>query len=312
MLPHRTRDSVRSAFFIQFPLPLLHRLGRGGGVIALGLSAITAYEAVWLWRAIGPDNGADGWSPMGVGVAGVFAAASLSIAVQALWLLLRGKPPSPRLEDAELLRRLVSAERPLAVCFECRTLSAVPTCEHCHQSSSCLDIFTRVDVRNAISLLGLVAPSRIAAPPDIAPALQASLRMAIADAKRMQHEFVTIEHLLAGLLRDPRCVELLEGCGAEVERLKQRLNTFLVAEDRPRREDGSTEPRPSPEIERVLEAAAVRALSGDNDVMDASDVLIAICAEDSSQAFQCLQHEGVTPVQLGKLATETPPARLGS
>ena len=300
---------MRSAFFVRLPLPLIHRLGRGGGVIALVLSAMAAYEAVWLWREVGPGNGADVWSPKGVGLAYAFAAASLFVAVQALSLLLSGKSPKPRLEDAELLRRLVSGERPLAVCLECRTLGAVPPCDHCHQSSSCLEIFTRADVKNAISLLALGAPPSIAAPPDIAPTLKSAIRMATADAKRQRHELVTLEHLLAALLREPRCVELLEGCGAQVERLNQRLNTILVEERHLRKEDGSAEPQASPEIERVLQAAAFRARSGNNDVLDTSDVLIAMCAEDSTRAFQCLQHEGVTSVELGRLAAERERAR---
>lgn len=40
-------DSMRSAFFAQVPLAQLHRLGRGGGVVALILSALAGYEAGW-------------------------------------------------------------------------------------------------------------------------------------------------------------------------------------------------------------------------------------------------------------------------
>jgi len=65
------------------------------------------------------------------------------------------------------------------------------------------------------------------ASPIIAKELQASIRFALAEAKRMRHEYLTLEHLLLGLLRDPRTIEVLKACGAKADRLKARLDTFL-------------------------------------------------------------------------------------
>jgi ATP-dependent Clp protease ATP-binding subunit ClpA len=184
---------------------------------------------------------------------------------------------------------------------ECRTLSAASPCGHC-QSSSCLDIVTRADVRNAFRLLCLVPPRDIAVAPEIGRALQAALRMAISDATLLQDELVTSEHLLAGLLQDPRCVELLKASGATVERLKQRLNAFLAEDGRPRRKTASKEPVPSPEIQQVLQEATVHALSIDNDVVEASDALIALCGQKSSRAGQLLADEAVVPDEIIKAA----------
>ncbi len=132
------------------------------------------------------------------------------------------------------------------------------------------------------------------ASPIIAKELQASIRFALSEAKRMHHEYLTLEHLLLGLLRDPRCVEVLKACGARMDRLKQRLDTFLE-ESIERLPEGTTaEPQQTIAIERVLQRAAFHALSAEQKVMDSADVLVAIYREDSSQALHFLKEEGVT------------------
>ncbi len=132
------------------------------------------------------------------------------------------------------------------------------------------------------------------ASPIIAKELQASIRFALSEAKRMHHEYLTLEHLLLGLLRDPRCIEVLKACGARMDRLKQRIDTFLE-EAVERLPDGVTaEPQQTIAIERVLQRAAFHALSAEQKVMDSADVLVAIYREDSSQALHFLKEEGVT------------------
>ena len=132
------------------------------------------------------------------------------------------------------------------------------------------------------------------ASPIIAKELQASIRFALAEAKRMHHEYLTLEHLLLGLLRDPRCLEVLRACGARIDRLKQRLDTFLEESVEQLPEGVEGEPQQTIAIERVLQRAAFHALSAEQKVMDSADVLVAIYREDSSQALHFLKEEGVT------------------
>ncbi len=132
------------------------------------------------------------------------------------------------------------------------------------------------------------------ASPIIAKELQASIRFALSEAKRMHHEYLTLEHLLLGLLRDPRCVEVLKACGARMDRLKQRLDTFLEEAVERLPEGVTAEPQQTIAIERVLQRAAFHALSAEQKTMDSADVLVAIYREDSSQALHFLKEEGVT------------------
>ncbi len=136
------------------------------------------------------------------------------------------------------------------------------------------------------------------ASPIIAKELQASIRFALAEAKRMRHEYLTLEHLLLGLLKDPRTLEVVKACGGKPERLKGRLEKFLE-ETVERLPDGvDAEPQQTMGVERVLQRAAMHALSAEQKVMDSSDVLVALFREADSQALFFLKEEGITRLDL--------------
>ena len=136
------------------------------------------------------------------------------------------------------------------------------------------------------------------ATPLIAKELQASFRQAIADAKAMRHEYLTLEHLLLALTREPKTQKILVACGANVKRLRQRLEKFL-AETVERLPDSVTaEPQQTIGIERVLQRAAIHALSAEQKVIEGGDVLVAMFREDESHALFLLQQEGITRLDL--------------
>ncbi len=131
------------------------------------------------------------------------------------------------------------------------------------------------------------------ATPLIAKELQASFRLALAEAKRMRHEYLTLEHLLLALLRDSKTRQVLTACGANIRRLQKRLEEFL--EQTVERLPGGLEADPQQTIgvERVLQRAAIHALSAEQKIIDGGDVLVAIFREDESHALYLLQQEGV-------------------
>ncbi len=136
------------------------------------------------------------------------------------------------------------------------------------------------------------------ASPIIAKELQASIRFALSEATRLKHEYLTLEHLVLGLLRDPRTIEVLRACGAKPERLKQKLEKFLEETVEKLPEDVDAEPQQTIGVERVLQRAAFHALSAEQKVMDSGDVLIALFREAESQALFYLKEEGVTRYDL--------------
>jgi ATP-dependent Clp protease ATP-binding subunit ClpA len=130
--------------------------------------------------------------------------------------------------------------------------------------------------------------------PPVTKELQAILRQAMTDAKSSRHEYLTLEHLLLALTREPKTQEILLACGANVERLRQRLERFL-GETVERLPDSVTaEPQQTFAIERVLQRAAIHARFAEEKTISVGHVLAALFREDDSHALFLLQQEGLT------------------
>jgi ATP-dependent Clp protease ATP-binding subunit ClpA len=134
--------------------------------------------------------------------------------------------------------------------------------------------------------------------PQIAKALQDSFRNALEEARRMRHEYLTLEHLLLALTKEPRTREVLKGCGANVKRLQERLEGFLEETVERLPEGADDEPQQTMGVERVLHRAAMHALSADQKLIDGGDILVALFREEESHALYLLQEEGVTRLDL--------------
>ncbi|WP_164009356.1 ATP-dependent Clp protease ATP-binding subunit ClpA [Pyxidicoccus trucidator] len=134
--------------------------------------------------------------------------------------------------------------------------------------------------------------------PLIAKELQASFRTALDEARKMRHEYLTLEHLLLALTRDSRTREVLRACGANAKRLQERLVSFLEETVERLPEGVEAEPQQTIGVERVLHRAAMHALSAEQKLIDGGDVLVAMFREEESQALYLLQQEGVTRLDL--------------
>ena len=107
--------------------------------------------------------------------------------------------------------------------------------------------------------------------PMIARELQATLRKAYDEAQRMRHEYVTLEHLLLALLDDPKASKAHDACGANRGRLRKKLYSFF--DDQPKLpEDVDAEPHQTLAVERVLQRAAIHAISSEMKVIDGANV----------------------------------------
>ncbi|WNG60814.1 ATP-dependent Clp protease ATP-binding subunit ClpA [Archangium gephyra] len=134
--------------------------------------------------------------------------------------------------------------------------------------------------------------------PLIAKALQDSFRNAMDEASRMRHEYLTLEHLVLALTKDPRTREVLKACGANIKRLQERLVEFLEETVERLPEGEEAEPQQTMGVERVLHSAAVHALSAEQKLIDGGDILVALFRESESHALYLLQDEGVSRLDL--------------
>jgi ATP-dependent Clp protease ATP-binding subunit ClpA len=136
------------------------------------------------------------------------------------------------------------------------------------------------------------------ASPLIAKELQESYRQAIREAKRMRHEYLTLEHLLLSLTRDARTREVLKACGADIPRLQQKLEEYLEESIEKLPEGVSAEPQQTIGVERVFQRAAIHAMSADQKQIDGGDVLVSLFREPECQALFLLREEGVERIDI--------------
>jgi ATP-dependent Clp protease ATP-binding subunit ClpA len=134
--------------------------------------------------------------------------------------------------------------------------------------------------------------------PMIARELQATLRKAYDEASKMRHEYVTLEHLLLALLDDPKAQKALDACGADRARLRKRLYAFFDKSVAKLPEDVDAEPHQTLAVERVLQRAAIHAISSEMKVIDGANVLVQLFKERESHAVYLLDQGGVQQFDL--------------
>lgn len=134
--------------------------------------------------------------------------------------------------------------------------------------------------------------------PIIARELQNTLRKAFEDAGRERYEYVTLEHLLLALLDDPKARTAIQSLGGDVDRLRERLKKF-IEEQADRVPAGIPfEPQQTLAVERVLQRAAIHAISSEMKTIDGGNVLVQLFKEQDSHAVWLLSEEGISQFDL--------------
>lgn len=127
--------------------------------------------------------------------------------------------------------------------------------------------------------------------------LEKSLILAIREAKTHNHEYVTVEHMLYGLLHDELTSYIISECGGSIQVLKERLEKFFLLEIPKFSDTSSGEPAQTIAFNRVLQRAVAHVQSCGKEQVDSGDVLVSILAEEESHAVYFL-----TSIGIGKMS----------
>ncbi len=127
--------------------------------------------------------------------------------------------------------------------------------------------------------------------------LEQTLNEIFRAAHMRRNEFVTIEHLLLGLLDDPAARPVLEGCRADMARLRRELNQFIQDHVAVMPED-TGETTASIGVQRVIQRAVLHVQSSGKREVTGADVLVAIFAEKDSHAVFYLGELGITRLDI--------------
>ncbi len=127
----------------------------------------------------------------------------------------------------------------------------------------------------------------------ISKALEAAIIRAIHEAKEHRHEYVTVEHMLYGLLDDELTDHIIRECGGSPQNLKERLESFFAGELPILTDNRVTEPAQTVAFTRVLQRAVAHVQSCGKKEVDSGDVLVSIFSESESHAVFFLGSEGL-------------------
>ncbi len=128
----------------------------------------------------------------------------------------------------------------------------------------------------------------------LSPNLGQSLERAHGFAREQAHRLVTLEHLLLALTEDPEAVIIMQAAGVDLARLTTDVSGHLGRLLEDMRAEPGVEPRPDPELLRVLQAAATAALQSKRRQIDGAIVLAAIVGDGKSPAAGMLKALGMT------------------
>jgi len=120
--------------------------------------------------------------------------------------------------------------------------------------------------------------------------LQAVFERAIDTAKKLHHEYLTIEHLLAAMLADEGFANTIQGFGANSEEMKKDLANYLQNKcSEITITDVVVKPKKTQAVERVLNRAFTQVLFNGRQRIEPTDVFLAMIGEKRSWAQYYIQ-----------------------
>jgi hypothetical protein len=128
----------------------------------------------------------------------------------------------------------------------------------------------------------------------MSPGLAQSLERAHRFASEQGHRQVSLEHLLLAFTEDPEATVILQAANVDLMRLTADVSGYLGRLTEEARVSGAAEPRPDPELLRVLQAAASAAQQSRRRQIDGAIVLAAMVGDGRSPAAGLLKALGMT------------------
>jgi len=147
--------------------------------------------------------------------------------------------------------------------------------------------------------------------------LEETLNDTFRNAHFRRNEFVTVEHLLLGLLDNPNALGVLLGCHANIEVLRKDLTGFIHDNVSILPEDAG-ETTASVGLQRVIQRAVMHVQASGKREVTGAHVLVAIFSEKDSHAVHFLNRMGINRLDIvsfmahGALSNESVQAEPGT
>ena len=132
----------------------------------------------------------------------------------------------------------------------------------------------------------------------ISKELSATLGLAVKEAKKRRHEYVSTEHILFAILFDHTGIEIIESCGGVVQELKRELEKYFEERVESIPEGQEYVLQQTLGFQRVIQRAVNHARSAEKSEVNVSDILASIFLEKDSFAEYFLSSQGLTRIDV--------------
>ena len=124
--------------------------------------------------------------------------------------------------------------------------------------------------------------------------LQLVFEKSLKDTRKLQHEYVTLEHLLFAMLCSDNFLKLVTGYGADVDYLKTQLEHYLKNNlDEIKIAETKYKPKKTQAVERCLNRAFTQVLFAGRPEIELTDVLLSMMNEKKSHACYFIEKAGI-------------------
>jgi ATP-dependent Clp protease ATP-binding subunit ClpA len=124
--------------------------------------------------------------------------------------------------------------------------------------------------------------------------LQAVFEKAIETAKKLHHEYLTIEHLLFAMLMEEGFSKCVQGYGANTDAMRKALADYLQTKCQEITiEDVVVKPKKTQSVERILNRAFTQVLFNGRQRIEPADVFLQMMGEKRSWAYFYIQKAGI-------------------
>jgi ATP-dependent Clp protease ATP-binding subunit ClpA len=127
----------------------------------------------------------------------------------------------------------------------------------------------------------------------ISQELEVSLHMAFMDARQKRHELITVEHLLLAMIDNPSASEVLNACGAKIEKLRSDISGHIDEHTPIVSGNDDVDTQPTLGFQRVIQRAMLHVQSSGKKEVTGANVLVAIFGEKESNAVYFLHQQGI-------------------
>jgi ATP-dependent Clp protease ATP-binding subunit ClpA len=135
--------------------------------------------------------------------------------------------------------------------------------------------------------------------------LQDIFENSISVAKGLSHEYITIEHIVFGIMSDDESYALIESFGADANFIKTNLDHYLKNNlNDIKVSSPNIKPKKTNSVERVLNRCFTQVLFSGRQRMEVADVIVSVLGEKNSFGYYFLTKGGVTKEKFVKYFQE--------